>query len=176
MGLKFKCSNCGGFSKAFNRGLGELTRCSVCGKEVEIPTDPQLTEHIPDPEARSTNTESESSAKSAFAERGTWVSIVLWALAITNPLFGIMILITCFVRPRSVSVPSVIVGVLLIVSLTFIVGLMRRQWWGVWGYVAVFAAIIVLSVIEMNWEGVLRLLLSMFFFFLVVKSEWDYLK
>jgi lysine biosynthesis protein LysW len=48
MGLKFKCPDCGGYAKVYDRSLGELAHCTVCGQEVKVPSDPQLVEHIPD--------------------------------------------------------------------------------------------------------------------------------
>ncbi len=55
MGLRFKCPECGGNTLAYDIGIGELTRCKICGKEIEIPTDLDLLESVPEPKVGKPN-------------------------------------------------------------------------------------------------------------------------
>lgn len=176
MGLRFTCPKCAGTVTTYNHAPGEQIICSLCDKDIVIPLDPEKTEHIFDATSLATDP---TAARVAAAARERWnltVKLLLWLLLIVNPIVGINILTGGKEDPASTSVSMIIVGILLIVSVIFVVAVMRRRRWGVWGYSAIYACLILLCTIQMNWRILIDLLLGFGALFLVAKSEWHRLK
>ena len=172
MGLKFSCPACRSEVVVHGAGLGESTRCSACGGDIEVPLDPRLIEHIQDPEEESVEL---APIDSGADKRGSFVSTVLVLLGLVNPLFGVMILESSLNQPAAPTTP-LIIGILLILTAIPVYGLWRRYKWGFWGFIVVFGVLVILSAVDLRWEIFFRLLIGLFLFFLVAKSEWDYLK
>jgi len=172
MGLKFKCPHCQKSITVFDLAIGEQTVCGECKKEITIPTDPRMTEHIHDPDTEMTSFESDTT----FTKPRKWLFKWYWSLAMASPLLVGLIIVVNFVLPRVESQLNILFGITLVISFVLIFGLLYQYKWSVWGTVAFYCAAMILSIVEMRWEIFLYLLFVMFIFYLIVRSEWEKLR
>lgn len=172
MGLKFTCPACGDTAVAYGVTLGERTRCSGCGDEITVPLDPRLIEHVADVENETVEL---APIDSGPDKRGAFVTLVLLVLGVINPLFGIMILDSALGQSEVRTTP-IVSGILLILIAIPVYGLWRRAKWGYRGLLFLFGALAILSAVNLQWDVFFRTLISLFLFFLVFKSEREYLQ
>lgn len=175
MGLRFSCSHCGNAMIDQVRAPGESVVCDHCHSEIMIPEDPSLLEHVDDPATVSDS----GSVAAAVQQRRLWaigVQLFLWLLIIVSTMVGMNLLISA--KEQEVSVPNLMtaVGVLLLVSVIFLVAILRKRRWGVWGYLAVYLGLLALCAIQMNWSILIKLLMGLGVFFLIIRSEWERLR
>ena len=177
MGLKFRCPECGGFSKEFEFGLGELTNCTVCGKRVEIPVNHEAIEQIPTPRKIRDEVRARSLLKKyGSPKRDTFITVIFWFLLISNLLAGLMTLTSYYFKPAMVTDLGGFYGYLYLAAVPALVAVIKRLRWGVYGYILSKAGIVMLLIVEMRFDVFFKLAIGMFVFLLLLKSEWNKMK
>ena len=173
MGLRFICPACSKSIVALDRGLGEAINCSACGRTIEVPTNSQSVEHVPDPPEVVGTIKSRETAEAAQQNRELGQRLVLWLFIIINPLLGLMKLISYFVGRGDKQPSELALDALLICLLPIGVSFLMKKRLGVWGGIVVYCAMAVVIALHPNWDLVIEPLGSLLIFVGVVKSRWS---